>query len=536
MEIRVDHLVIGSGISGLSYALKAAKLGTVAIVTKFEPYESSTNYAQGGIAAVLDKADSFDAHVEDTMTAGAGICHRDVVEMVVRDGPERIRELMELGVKFTHDENNQPRLGKEGGHSHRRIIHADDLTGREVERALLAQAEAEPNIRFYDNHVAIDLITTSKLNMGEKDDRCIGAYVLEVQSGRVITFLGKVVILATGGSSKVYLYTSNPDIATGDGIAMAYRAGAQITNMEFFQFHPTCLFHPQAKNYLISEAVRGEGGLLKLRDGTRFMPGYSDMAELAPRDIVARAIDSELKRTGDDYVLLDITHKGADFIKDRFPNIHENCLKYGIDITREPIPVVPAAHYSCGGVLVNHNGQSNIKGLFACGEVAFTGLHGANRLASNSLLEAIVYADRIFHCVESVCADSALPETLNIPDWDIGYATEADEAVVITQNWDEVRRLMWNYVGIVRSTKRLDRALRRIGLLKQEIAQYYWDFIVTRDLLELRNLVLVAELTVRSAMERKESRGLHYTLDYPSKDDENFRHDTILIKPPGPLT
>ncbi|MBN2468281.1 MAG: L-aspartate oxidase [Deltaproteobacteria bacterium] len=541
MEIKTDFLIIGSGIAGLSFALKVAALGSVAIVTKKDRLESSTNYAQGGIAVVMSPDDSFASHIEDTLTAGDGLCHKDVVEMVVTEGPARVGELMEWGVEFTRREENGKTefdLGREGGHSKRRIIHAKDLTGEEVERALIAKVEAHPRIAIFENHVGIDLITQSKFGGSgdargsDKNDLCWGAYVLDVKSGEVHTFLASVSLLATGGAGKVYRYTSNPDIATGDGIAMAYRSGASIANVEFIQFHPTCLYHPEAKSFLISEAVRGEGGTLKLKNGTSFMEQYHPMKELAPRDVVARAIDLELKKSGDDYVLLDISHRGADFVTKRFPNICRTCRTFGYDITKNPIPVVPAAHYICGGVCTDKNGETDIGRLYACGETACTGLHGANRLASNSLLEALVFAHRaaLEAAREVRVEDREFPQ---VPAWDPGNAVDSDESVVVSHNWDEIRSLMWNYVGIVTSDKRLIRAQRRIALLQEEIREYYWNFIITKDLIELRNIATVAELIIRCAQVRKESRGLHYNIDFPFKDDKTWRRDTIIQKGSG---
>jgi L-aspartate oxidase len=526
-----DYLVLGSGIAGLTFALKVAPRGRVAIVTKKDRAESNTNYAQGGIASVTSKEDSFESHVRDTLAAGAGLCNENVVRTIVEEGPARIAELIELGMKFSEREipashgAHELDLGKEGGHSKRRILHAKDVTGREIERALLDAISRQPNIEIFENHLAIDLITSQKLGyVGE--NRCLGAYVFDKKANRVWTFAAPVTVLATGGCGKVYLYTTNPDIATGDGVAMAYRAGAGIANMEFVQFHPTCLYHPKAKSFLISEAVRGEGGILKTLDGKEFMDGVHLMKSLAPRDIVARAIDSEMKKSGADCVLLDITHKPAQFIIERFPNIYQTCLRYGIDITKEAIPVVPAAHYQCGGVVTNVDGGTDIAGLFAVGEAACTGLHGANRLASNSLLEALV------------CAHRAAEKTFNIqhstfniqqiPVWQSGNATDADELVVVAHNWDEIRRLMWDYVGIVRTNKRLQRAQSRLANLQQEIQEYYWNFIVTADLLELRNIATVAELIVRCALMRPESRGLNYNLDFPDLNPDWAQRDSVV--------
>ena len=535
MEIQSDYLVIGSGIAGLSFALHAARSGTVAIITKKEKMETSTNYAQGGIASVLDPEDSFESHMNDTFESGDGLCHEDIVGLVVQDGPSRIRDLISMGVHFSSQagESGSLDLSREGGHSNRRIVHTKDTTGREVERILLERVEEESNIQIYENHMAIDLINKSKMIRrgmvtSETIETCWGAYVLDAEKNQVLTFMAGITVLSTGGAGKVYLYTSNPDIATGDGAAIGYRAGVKIANMEFVQFHPTCLYHPQAKSFLISEAVRGEGGVLLDVRGNRFMEKYHPLKDLAFRDIVARSIDMELKKSGDECVYLDISHKNPDFVKERFPNIYETSLKYHIDITKEPIPVVPAAHYMCGGIVTDNNGMTNLENLYAIGEVACTGLHGANRLASNSLLEALVFARRAaLKASENVERRKGAPLP-KAPLWNPGGATDSEELVVVSHNWDEIRTFMWNYVGIVRTNKRLARARNRVEIILEEIKEYYWDFFVTSDLLELRNIAMVAELIITCAQLRKESRGLHYNLDYPSKDNRHWKRDTVI--------
>jgi L-aspartate oxidase len=530
-EREVDFLVLGSGIAGLFYALQVAPRGRVAIVTKKQAADSATNFAQGGIAAVVSDDDSFEAHVEDTLRAGAGLCREDVVRFVIERGPATIDALVKAGVGFDR-EDGRFALGREGGHTRRRVLHHRDTTGREIERALLARARAHPNIEILEDCCAVDLLTSERAGL-PGPNRALGAYVLDARSGQVQRFRSRITFLATGGAGKVYLYTSNPDIASGDGMAMAYRAGATLANMEFFQFHPTCLFEPRAKSFLITEAVRGEGGVLRNLAGEAFMAQHHEMADLAPRDVVARAIDSELKRSGDDYALLDITHRDPKFVRERFPNIYERCLEFGIDITRRPIPVVPAAHYCCGGVVTDRRGETDVANLFAAGEVTCTGLHGANRLASNSLLEGVVFAAAAAE--EGLARIDELPPSREpIEPWREGDATESSEAVVITQNWDEIRRFMWNYVGIVRSDKRLARARHRIDVLRDEITEYYWDFRITPNLIELRNLALVAQLVIESASRRKESRGLHYNLDHPARDDARFLADTRVRRPRGP--
>jgi len=531
-----DYIVVGSGIAGLTFALKVARHGRVAIVTKKNLSEANTQYAQGGIAAVTKPTDSIELHVADTLRAGAGLCREEVVQTIVEEGPDRVQELIDLGMDFTREETISTdgerfySLGKEGGHSKRRVLHTKDATGREIMRALLAALERAPNVSVFEDHFAIDLITTAKLG-DEKENRCVGAYVLDRNTGKVETFSAPHVVLATGGSGKVYLYTTNPDIATGDGVAMAYRAGVTIANMEFTQFHPTCLYHPQAKSYLVSEALRGEGAVLKDLAGNEFMAAAHPLADLAPRDIVARTIDSEMKRSGAGNMHLDITHKSAPFIMDRFPNIYRKCLEFGIDITKQAIPVVPAAHYQCGGVKTDVDGCTELPGLYAVGEVASTGLHGANRLASNSLLEGLVCAHRAAQCV----INEPQPDIeVSMPLWQSGQAEDPDELVVVSHNWDEVRRCMWDYVSIVRTRKRLLRGQSRIENLREEIRQYYWDFKVTADLLELRNIAQVAELIIGCALQRPESRGLHYNLDCPGLDETWAHRDTIMQRESGP--
>ena len=510
----------------MSAALHLADRCTVALVTKHELLDGASSWAQGGIAAVLDGSDSVEDHIRDTLTAGAGLCRADAVKFVVERGRRSVEWLVAQGVPFTRDDDHQDELHltREGGHSHRRIVHAADATGSAVQKTLVQRVKNHPNIVVLDWHIGVDLIT-SRRHLGDATgpNRVWGAYVLDIKADRVKTIAARHTVLATGGAGKVYLYTTNPDTATGDGVAMGWRAGAPVSNMEFIQFHPTCLFHPHAKSFLISEAVRGEGGLLRLPDGERFMPRHDERAELAPRDIVARAIDFEIKKHGIDCVYLDITHKGADFIKTHFPTIYARCLEFGIDMTQEPIPVVPAAHYTCGGVVTDLRGRAGVEGLYALGEVASTGLHGANRLASNSLLECLVFSES---AAEDILAQGPC-EVPALPEWDESRVTNADEEVVISHNWDELRRTMWNYVGIVRTTKRLERAGHRIQLLQDEIHEFYASFRVSNDLIELRNLVLTAELIVRSALARRESRGLHYSLDYPQTLP--VARDTLLL-------
>lgn len=520
-----DVLVIGSGAAGLSIALHLAKHARVTVIAKEAVTEGSTYYAQGGISAVINPDDSVEAHVADTINAGAGLCHEDAVRLTASRGAESVRWLVDIGVNFT-GEPGQFHLTREGGHSHRRVVHAADATGRQIENTLVSQARSHPNIDLLEDQIAIDLVTTHKLTLTSRTKRCIGAYVLDREKGAVQAVAARFVVLATGGASKVYLYTSNPDTSSGDGIAMAWRAGCRVANMEFNQFHPTCMYHPRAKSFLITEALRGEGGRLLLPEGEPFMNRFDSRGELAPRDIVARAIDHEMKRLGADCVYLDISHRSADFITGHFPNVYRRCLEFGYDLTREPIPVVPAAHYTCGGVMTELDGRTDVEHLYAAGEVAHTGLHGANRMASNSLLECVVFGKNV---AEDITARLDEPDAgLDIPPWDESRVTDSDELVVISHNWDELRRFMWDYVGIVRTTKRLQRAKRRVDLLFGEINEYYSHFRVSGDLIELRNLALVADLIIRSALSRRESRGLHYTLDFPERDGNLDRVDTVL--------
>jgi L-aspartate oxidase len=523
-----DVLIIGSGAAGMTTALQLSKDYSIAMISKGVTSEGSTYYAQGGVAAVLDEYDSIESHIEDTLNAGAGLCHEDVVRFTVERSSSVIDWLVSLGVEF--DTETQPdgskdfHLTKEGGHSHRRVIHAADATGREIALKLQNRLLQHDNVEIFERYVAVDLITQDKI--GQAGNACIGAYVLNLTSGEVELFRARYVILATGGASKVYLYTSNPDTASGDGIAMAWRAGCRVANMEFNQFHPTCLYHPEARSFLISEALRGEGAILTLPDGSRFMQNFDERAELAPRDIVARAIDHEMKRLGCDCVYLDISHQDPEFIKSHFPTIYKRCLGYGIDITKEAIPIVPAAHYTCGGIVTDTHGQTDIPNLYATGESTFTGLHGANRMASNSLLECMVFATSAAKHIQDHPVE---PSDWEIPFWDDSQVTDSDEDVVISHNWDELRHFMWDYVGIVRTDKRLQRARRRVQLLSQEVTEYYSNYKIGSDLLELRNLITVADLIIQSAIRRKESRGLHYTLDYPSMAPQAI--DTILVPP-----
>ena len=528
-QLEYDILIIGSGAAGLSLALKLADQSSVAILSKNALIEGATLYAQGGVSAALDKHDSIESHVQDTLITGAGLCNPEIVRFVVERAQESIDWLVNMGVDFTRSNESAKttspfHLHKEGGHSHRRVIHAADATGKAIETTLESRVRKHKNIELFEHHVAVDLITTHKLSKNRQC--CIGAYVLDSREKKVKVFRARNVVLATGGAGKVYLYTSNPDSCTGDGIAMASRIGCRIANMEFIQFHPTCLYHPMAKSFLISEALRGEGAKLLLKNGNEFMHRYDKRQELAPRDIVAKAIDHEMKRLGHDCVYLDISNKSAEFIEQHFPNIYKYCLNLGINISAEPIPVVPAAHYTCGGVLINKNGQTDIPGLYAIGEVSCSGLHGANRMASNSLLECFVFAHSAYKHIQQNLSKSDMPE--KIPEWDESRVTNSDEEVVVSHNWDEIRRFMWDYVGIVRTTKRLHRAHHRIKLLQSEITEYYGNFRITKDLIELRNLALVAELIIKSALRRKESRGLHYTTDFPVTNNIDAPKDTII--------
>ncbi|WP_180063412.1 L-aspartate oxidase [Acinetobacter sp. YH16042] len=521
-----DVIIVGSGGAGLSLALSLPDHFNIAVLAKSTLTDASTYFAQGGVAAVLDKTDSIEQHIDDTMIAGAHLCEMAAVKQTVEGGKPSVDFLLNQGVQFTLDEQEQLHLTREGGHSQRRIIHAADATGRAISTTLVERAQEKSNIQIFENYIAIDLITAQKLNP-EAESRALGLYALDEKTEKVHTFLAPFTALACGGAMKAYLYTSNPDIATGDGIAMAYRAGCRVANMEFNQFHPTCLYHPQARSFLITEAMRGEGAYLRLPDGERFMLRFDERAELAPRDIVARAIDYEIKRLGIRHVWLDITHKPAEFVKEHFPTLYARLMELGIDITKEMIPVVPAAHYTCGGVVVDENSQTDIPGLYAIGETSYTGLHGANRMASNSLLECFVYG--MSASAHITAQHQGSYQAPHVPEWDDSQVTNPDEDVVILQNWDELRQTMWNYVGIVRTTKRLQRALHRIEMLKREITEYYQDYQVSKNLIELRNLVLVSEMIVRCAMERKESRGLHFTLDYPEQADELRK--TVLSPP-----
>ncbi len=529
-RINVDFLVIGSGVAGLTYALKAANYGTVAIVTKKEDVESNTNYAQGGIASVFGEDDSFDLHIRDTLEAGRGICKEDAVRTMVKEGPRCINDLVKFGAEFTLSPDSAKfDLGKEGAHSRKRIVHAKDYTGNEVERILTSAAHNHKNIKIFENHVSIDLLTEHQVSSKSSSDgiTCYGAYVYDEQNGKVKIFSAKITLLSTGGAGQVYLHTTNPRIASGDGLAMAYRARAKLANLEFMQFHPTTLFHPDAAAFLISEAVRGAGAILLNKDGKRFMEDYDPKLELAPRDVVARAIDAEMKKRGDSCVYLDLSPIGRDYIPLNFPQIYNKCLEYKLDISQELVPVVPAAHYMCGGVYTNLYGQTSIENLFACGEVAYTGVHGANRLASNSLLEALVFADRAASAAkDSIKNISSPPE--DIEQWDDSGTFNMDEWILIAHDRDEIRKIMWDYVGIVRSDFRLIRAKRRIDMIRREVREFYRKTAITEELLELRNISIVAQLIIESALLRKESRGLHYTTDYPEQNDQNFLGETVL--------
>lgn len=533
-----DVLIIGSGASGLSLALQLSEYASIAVLSKGKLSEGATFYAQGGISAVFSTRDSIDSHIQDTLNAGAGLCNEEIVRFVIEKGPASIEWLSSIGVNFTKfvdtDGNTNFHLHKEGGHSHHRIIHASDQTGRAIETTLENKTIEHPNIEFFEYRTAIDLITTKKISPDVTSNQCLGAYVYDQKNLSVDVFTAKITVLATGGCGKVYLYTSNPDTCTGDGVAMAWRAGCRIANMEFIQFHPTCLYHPDAKSFLISEALRGEGAKLILTNGEMFMQRFDERGELAPRDIVARAIDHEMKRHGDEYVYLDISHRSKDFIINYFPGIYQKCLGFGFDISRQPIPVVPAAHYICGGIMINKYGCSDIPRLYAIGEVSNSGLHGANRIASNSLLECVVFAHSASQNIKEQLSSINMPE--NIPTWDESQVTDSNEEVVVSHNWDEIRRLMWDYVGIVRTNKRLQRAQNRIDLLKKEIIEYYHNFRVGKDLIELRNLIVTAELIIQSAICRRENRGLHYSLDWMSTDTSQQPQDTVLCKGIGDKT
>ena len=527
--IDTDYLIVGTGIAGLMSAIHLSSRGRVILVTKKDRADSNTNYAQGGIACVVSSSDSFEEHVKDTMGAGAGLCKEDVVRSIVSAGPERIAHLEELGIRFEEAHENGTSgydLGKEGGHSKRRVLHAGDMTGREIEKVLLVRSVSEPNVQLIEHCMMIDLVCTARLG-ASSENMCIGAYFLNSQSGEIFAVRAPSTILATGGGGKVYLYTSNPDIATADGLAAAWRAGARVANMEFIQFHPTCFYHRDAKSFLISEAVRGEGGVIVDAAERHFVDSYDSRGSLAPRDIVARAIDDEMKRSGTPCVYLDIRHKGRDFLIKRFPNIYSTCLSFGVDMAKDLIPVVPAAHYFCGGIDAGIDGRTSLPGLYACGEAACTGLHGANRLASNSLLEALVCSDVMARTIQGHDANEGVIDVA-IPEWESGDAVSSDEQIVVEHSWNEVRTCMWDYVGIVRTNKRLERACRRIHNMVEEVREYYWEHLVTTDILELRNIAQAGELIIMSAQRRRESRGLHYTLDYPDLDVTRNGVDTVL--------
>ncbi|WP_222435672.1 L-aspartate oxidase [Fluviispira vulneris] len=533
-HVMFDFLIIGSGIAGASLALKLSAQGKVALLCKESFFECNTRWAQGGIASVLSEEDNYSLHIQDTLNAGVGLCHENVVQKVISSGPRSIQQLIALGVQFTQNSQNNRfdsefHLTKEGGHSARRIIHSADMTGIALQNTLAQKVNENKNITLLEFHTAIDLIVTDKVAPDFSRNRALGAYVLNDRNKNIFAILAKATVLATGGHGKLYLYTTNPDVATGDGVAMAWRAGARVANLEFMQFHPTCLYDPKSKNFLISEALRGEGALLKTISGERFMEDIHPLKELAPRDIVARAIDEQIKKSGAPFVHLDISHKDPHFVKEHFPGIYTKCLEIGLDITKDPIPVVPAAHYSCGGIVTDMRGRTGIKSLWALGEVACSGLHGANRLASNSLLEGVVFADFVFEDIVSLIADLNLYKNPEVPKWELGTAAEPDEMVVISQLWDEIRRTMWNYVGIVRTEKRLARAAARIDQICQEIETYYWNIIPSRSLIEVRNLATVAQLTVKCARMRKESRGIHYSLDCPFADDKKYKKDTVVL-------